>query len=292
MAEVSGHSRGDAVTDNDHGSSGSDVARGDILERFLDDIQERPGCARCRSGEHFSAPIRMAFQPIVDVAKGEVFAHEALVRGPNGESAGAVIAAVTPEQRYSFDQTCRVAAIQTAVRVGMATRLSINFMANSVYDPATCIRITLAAAERYGFDTEKLIFEMTEGEQIRDPVHALAIVRDYQKRGFMTAIDDFGAGFSGLNLLAQFQPHIVKLDMALTRDIDSDRIRRAIVEGVVGTCRALECQVVAEGVETMAEAQALRGMGITLFQGYLFARPEVEALPEPDPAAMAALAGR
>ena len=278
------------MADDKQGSIGE--ARGNILEHFLDDIQERPGCDRCRGGEHFSAPIRMAFQPIVDVANGDIFAHEALVRGPNGESAGVVIDAVTPEQRYSFDQTCRVAAIQTAVRVGMATRLSINFMANSVYDPATCIRITLAAAERYGFDTDKLVFEMTEGEQIRDPVHALSIVRDYQKRGFMTAIDDFGAGFSGLNLLAQFQPHIVKLDMALTRDIDSDRIRRAIVEGVVGTCRALDCQVVAEGVETMAEAQALRGMGISLFQGYLFARPEVEALPEPDPAVMAALAGR
>ena len=280
------------ATGTEQGEDTTDQARGGILEDFLADLGGLGGCRRCRAGEHYAEPIRMAFQPIVDVASGGIFAHEALVRGPNGESAGAVIASVTPAQRYSFDQTCRVAAIQTAVRVGIDTRLSINFLPNAVYDPATCIRITLAAAERYGFDTEKLIFEMTEGEQVRDPVHTLSIVRDYQKRGFMTAIDDFGAGFSGLNLLAQFQPHLVKLDMALTRDIDSDRVRRAIVEGVIGTCRALECQVIAEGVETLAEAEVLRAMGITLFQGYLFARPRLEALAEPDHAVMAALAGR
>jgi len=280
------------VVDKEDLSNRSDEVQGNILERFLEKAGGVSGCRRCREGEHYSAAIRMAFQPIVDVERGDIFAHEALVRGPNGESAGAVIGAVTAQQLYSFDQTCRVAAIQTAVRVGMDTRLSINFLPNAVYDPATCIRMTLAAAEHYGFDTERLILEMTEGEQIRDTAHTLSIIRDYQRRGFITAIDDFGAGFSGLNLLAQFQPDLVKLDMALTRDIDSDRIRRAIVEGVIGTCRALECRVVAEGVETLAEAEALRGMGISLFQGYLFARPEIEALPEPDHAVMSALAGR
>ncbi|MCD8514576.1 MAG: EAL domain-containing protein, partial [Burkholderiaceae bacterium] len=122
----------------------------------------------------------------------------------------------------------------------------------------------------------------TEGEKIVDPAHALRIIKDYQQRGFLTAIDDFGAGYSGLNLLAQFQPHMVKLDMALTRDIDRDPVRRAIVAGVIGTCQALGCQVVAEGIETAGELGTLRDMGVQLFQGYLLARPALEALPEPD----------
>ena len=142
--------------------------------------------------------------------------------------------------------------------------------------------MTLAAAHKVGFPPERLIFEMTEAEQIRDPQHALSIVRDYQKRGFLTAIDDFGAGYSGLNLLADYQPQLVKLDMALVRDIDSNRARQAIVGGVLGTCAVLGVQVVAEGIETRAEYDQLRRMGITLFQGYLIARPAVEALPEPD----------
>lgn len=91
---------------------------------------------------------------------------------------------------------------------------------------------------------------MTESEKLRDSEHALRIIKDYQKRGFLTAIDDFGAGYAGLNLLAEFQPHLVKLDMALTRDIDRDPVRKAIVGGVIGTCKALGCQIIAEGIES------------------------------------------
>lgn len=253
------------------------------LQRFFEGSpDEIVGCLRCRGSQDYVGELRMAFQPIIDVQRREVFAYEALVRGADGRSAGQVLAAVGPQQLYSFDQTCRVLAIDTAQRLGLQTRLSINFLPNAVYDPATCIRLTLAAARKVGFPPERLIFEMTEAEQIRDPQHALSIVRDYQRLGFLTAIDDFGAGYSGLNLLADYQPHLVKLDMALVREIDHNRARQAIVRGVLGTCQALGVQVVAEGVETRAEYDFLRSLGITMFQGYLIARPQLEALPEPD----------
>lgn len=240
------------------------------------------GCIRCRGAQAWHGALRMAFQPIVDVGERSVFAYEALVRGPEGEPAGAVLATVADHQLYAFDQTCRVLAIATAQRLGLTTRLSINFLPNAVYEPATCIRLTLAAAHKVGFDPQRLVFEMTEAEKIRDPQHALSIVRDYQSRGFLTAIDDFGAGYSGLNLLAEFQPQLVKLDMALVRDIDRHRARQAIVGGVLGACAALGVRVIAEGVETRAEYDQLRAMGVTLFQGYLVARPALEALPQPD----------
>ncbi|MCX7663665.1 MAG: EAL domain-containing protein [Tepidimonas fonticaldi] len=257
------------------------------LQRFFQGAPgDVAGCVRCRGSGEYAGELRMAFQPIVDVARREVFAYEALVRGADGRSAGQVLASVGPDQMYGFDQTCRVLAIDTAQRLGMQTRLSINFLPNAVYEPATCIRLTLAAAHKVGFDPQRLVFEMTEAEKIRDPQHALSIVRDYQGRGFLTAIDDFGAGYSGLNLLAEFQPQLVKLDMALVRDIDRNRARQAIVGGVLGTCAALGVQVIAEGVETRAEYDQLRAMGVALFQGYLIARPEVEALPEPDWAAL------
>ena len=253
-----------------------------FLEDFFAGDPQASGCIRCRDAAPFLRRLKMAFQPIVDIDRREVFAYEALVRGQNGESAGAVIADVAADQLYTFDQTCRVLAIETAQRLGMDCNLSINFMPNAVYEPATCIRLTLAAAERVGFPTQRLLFELTEAEKIRDPDHALRIVRDYQQRGFLTAIDDFGAGYAGLNLLADFQPHYVKLDMALTRGIDREKARQAIVGGVIGTCAALECQVIAEGVETREELDTLRNMGIKLFQGYLLARPQIEALPEVD----------
>jgi len=158
--------------------------------------------------------------------------------------------------------------------------VSINFLPNAVYQAATCIRATLEAARQHGFPTSRLIFEITENEELVDKDHLKSIIREYRRQGFKTAIDDFGAGYAGLNLLAEFQPDIIKLDMALVRGIDTDPVRQAIVRGILGVCVALGIEVIAEGVETQAEFALLHGMGIGLFQGYLFARPAFEALPE------------
>ncbi|CTP90667.1 diguanylate phosphodiesterase [Xanthomonas translucens pv. poae] len=251
-----------------------------MLLRSLSAELGQPACGNCRDGELLDFGVRMAFQPIVDADARTVYAYEALVRGEEGSGAAAVLARVRPPQLYRFDQTCRVQAIATAARLGLRTRLSINFIPNAVYEPATCIRLTLAAAERYGVPTGDLIFEMSESERIRDLPKVVRILRDYAQRGFLTAIDDFGAGHSGLNLLADFQPHLLKLDMALIRGIDASAARRHIVAGIVGMAAALGCRVLAEGVETPAEYRALRALGIGLYQGFLFAMPALEALPE------------
>lgn len=228
----------------------------------------------------------MAFQPIVDLDSGHTFAHEALVRGPNGEPASMVFAAVNESNQYRFDQTCRIKAIEIAARLKLQTLLSINFMPNAVYQAETCIQATLNAGKKYGFPVEKIIFEVTELDQVRDRDHLRNIVEYYKKTGMLTAIDDFGAGHSGLNLLADFVPDIVKLDMALIRNIDHSRSRLAIVKHMFGLCSDLGVKVIAEGVETREERDALAAFGITLFQGYLFARPAFEALPEVDPASL------
>ena len=253
------------------------------LSRFFADDAASHGCLRCRdTDEPLPLDLRMAFQPIVDVARREVFAYEALVRGPQGEGAPWVLERIRPEQLYRFDQTCRVLAIATAAGLGLDTRLSINFAPNAVYEPASCIRLTLAAAERVDFPVDRLMFELTEGERIADPVHALGVLEYYARRGFTTAIDDFGAGFSGLALLARFQPHVLKLDMELVRDIDAQPAKQAIVEGVIAMATRLGSRMLAEGVETRGELDWLRSAGVELFQGYLFARPRLNALPEPD----------
>lgn len=236
-------------------------------------------CASCRDGEALDFDFSMAFQPIVDTRDQSVYAYEALVRGTDGSGAASVLGRVNAQNRYAFDQSCRVKAVELAARLQMPCLLSINFLPNAVYQAATCIRATLAAAQRFGFPTERIIFEITEGEELVDKDHLKGIVLEYKRQGFTTAIDDFGAGYSGLNLLAEFQPDVIKLDMALLRDIDTDRVRQIIVEGIVGICRALNIEVVAEGIETEAELRYLQGLGLYLFQGYLLARPAFEALP-------------
>lgn len=240
---------------------------------------ELPSCKRCRGEQALDFTFSMAFQPIVDVSAGSIFGYEALVRGSAGEPASTILSQVDEHNRYSFDQACRVRAIELATRLGLTGYLSINFLPNAIYRAETCIRATLKAADELGFARERLMFEVTEGEEVEDRAHLSSIFAEYKKRGFRTAIDDFGAGHSGLNLLADFQPDLIKIDMALTRNIERDRVRRAIVDGIVRTARALEIEVIAEGIETPAERDALIDAGVHLFQGYLFARPGFESLP-------------
>ncbi len=243
----------------------------------------RPGCKACAEGLSPPFDFSMAFQPIVNLDARSVFAFEALVRGPDGHGASSILAQVDDTNRYNFDQSCRVKAIELAAALGLPATgafLSINFLPGAVYEPRNCIRATLAAAKSTGFPTDRLIFEVTEGEKVTDKAHLKSIIAEYRRQGFKTAIDDFGAGYAGLNLLSEFQPDIIKIDMDLTRDIHKDSIRRAIVSAVLGVCAELKLMVIAEGVETAEEMRCLRELGIIFQQGYLFARPAYEALPE------------
>ncbi|MCU4674566.1 EAL domain-containing protein [Catenovulum sp. 2E275] len=237
-------------------------------------------CQECRKEIDLGFEIDMAFQPIVDTDSKSVFAYEALVRGANNESAGWVFQHVNDKNRYRFDQACRIKAIQQAAKLGTEQYLSINFLPNAVYQPELCIKATLAAAKDYNFPLNKLIFEFTESEQLIDHKHILKIVQYYKKLGFTVAIDDFGAGYSGLNLLADVEADIVKLDMALIRDIDKDKKRQVIVKSALRLCNQLNIRVIVEGVETQAEYLTLKEMGINLFQGYYFAKPAFRAFPE------------
>ena len=244
-------------------------------------MSKTKGCAGCRGGEELDFEFTMAFQPIVDVQAGLVWGYEALVRGAAGEPAGAVLARVNDDNRYRFDQACRVKAIEMAgpLYAGQPLKLSINFMPNAVYEPAACIRASLEAADRVGFSRDQLMFEFTENEKMADVAKVKHIVEEYKRFGFITALDDFGSGYAGLNLLASFQPALIKIDMELVRDLHLDRARQVIVSGIVGICRDLGIVVLAEGVECAEEAAVLRAAGISLMQGYHFAKPLTGGLP-------------
>lgn len=238
------------------------------------------GCEACRNTDpnSFAIPFTMAFQPIVDVGAERIWGYEALVRGVAGEGAGQVLSQVNDQNRYAFDQACRVKAIELAGASGVDphAKLSINFMPNAVYEPKACIRATLDAARRTQFDPTRLMFEFTENERMVDVDHVSHIVSEYRRMGFTTALDDFGAGYAGLSLLARFQTDLIKIDMELLRGIEASRVKQAIVHGLVTIARQLDITLLAEGVETAAELQTLREIGIDLFQGYYFAKPQVE----------------
>ena len=238
-------------------------------------------CEECACGAGLDFSFTYAFQPIIDSDTGTVYAYEALIRGPSGEGALSVLSQVNEKNRYSFDQVCRVKAVKLAAKLQMKALLSINFLPNAVYEAETCIRTTLAAANTYNFDIRKIIFEFIEDEALRSVDHLVAIVKAYKEMGFQTALDDFGAGYSRYDLLIASPTDIIKLDMGLIRDIDKNPNKQAIVAGILVTMERLGGKVLAEGVETEEEYFWLRSQGISLFQGYLFAKPGFETLPEP-----------
>ena len=230
------------------------------------------------SRQAFAGGFTMAFQAIFNTANGEIFAHEALVRSTAGGPAVDVMRHVSRKTRYSFDRKCRVKAIAMASALGLQSRLSVNCMPDVVMDPDTCIRATLMAAEHYTFDPAKLIFEFNEKHYLRDPQHLRAVMAGYRRHGFLTAIDNFGTGFSGLGALCDLQTDMIKLDKTLIRMIDGNAERQRMVSSIIGLCQDLGVRIIAEGVETQREFDTLRGLGITHVQGFYLREPLMERL--------------
>jgi EAL domain-containing protein (putative c-di-GMP-specific phosphodiesterase class I) len=246
----------------------------------------RTRCDGCRDGTPLPFDFTMAFQPIFDISAGRVWGYEALVRGTAGEGAGFVLGQVGPELVYGFDQACRVRAVELAGRLfppDPDVKLSINFMPNAVYEPNACIRATLAAAARVGFDPNRLMFEFTENEKMQDVAHLRRIIAAYRAQGFTTAIDDFGAGYAGLSLLTELKPDLLKIDMTLIRGIDLSATKRAILGAVVTLARDLGVVLLAEGIETAEELAVVRSFGIDLCQGFLLGRPAFDVAEDTTP---------
>ena len=234
-------------------------------------------CNQCAGTVDFD--FSFAYQPIVDLRQRRVWGYEALVRGRHGESAASVLSRVNDCNRYAFDQRCRVKAIHLAAALGLQQVLSINFLPNAVYEPAHCLRSTLEAARQARFPADRIMFEVAESERVPQPEHLTRIFAYYRRLGFITALDDFGSGHSGLTLLSCFVPALIKIDMALIRDIPTHRAKQVIVTALLDICQQLGIEVLAEGIETAAELAWLEERGVRLIQGYYFARPGFECLP-------------
>ncbi len=240
---------------------------------------EAPDAAGEPSAPSPPAPFSFAFQPIVDVTSGTVVSYEALIRGLGQEPAAQVLQRVPPAERHGFDEGARCVAVELAARLGLPCDLNLNFLPLSVESSRTSIVSTLAAARRCGIEPARIVLEILESEIVHDYDGFARAVNEHRTLGLRTAIDDFGAGYAGLTLLAELLPDTIKLDMGLIRQVHRSGPRQAVIRGVLRTCADLGVDVIAEGVETVEEYAWLRGEGITLFQGWLLGEPAFERLP-------------
>jgi EAL domain-containing protein (putative c-di-GMP-specific phosphodiesterase class I) len=216
------------------------------------------------------ATLWVAYQPIVSWATHSCYAFEALLRTaePTLARPDLVLGAAERLNRLP-DVGRRVRACVAATIVDAPAEFAFvnlhgrDLLDDELYDPAAPLsrvasRIVLEVTERVALD------------EIPDAKRRIAALRAL---GFRLAVDDLGAGYAGLSSLAQLEPEVVKLDMSLVRGVHESETKQRLVESMTRLCRDLGALVVAEGVETAPERDALLASGCDLFQGYLFARP-------------------
>lgn len=224
------------------------------------------------------------FQPIVYAHDpSQIFAQEALLRGFDEHNrlifpSKIFTQAANAGLLFQLDVLARSSAIRQASRHRIKEHLFINFSPSAVYDPTTCLRMTVQAVDEAGIPHNNVVFEVTESEQPPDIRHLISILRFYQDAGFLVALDDFGTGYSNLDLIHQLRPDFIKLDMQLIRNVHQDPYKALITEKLLEITDQLGIRTVAEGVESVEEFDWVRERGATFVQGYLIAKPTTPPL--------------
>lgn len=226
--------------------------------------------------EVIDVAICFAFQPLVSEDGETTLGHEALVRGREGESAAQIIASVQEDNHFYFDQACRMRAVRDADRLGLEGDVHLNCSRIGPDTLRQALAWTAEAVAETDIDPGRIVLEFTSLERLGNPRQLAEVRRLANRYGFRIAADNFGIGEAGLKRLAVLQPEFVKLDRELISGIGRSRRRQAMVMGIVATCRMLDIEPIATGVETLDEIEWLQSAGVVRFQGYYFARPQFE----------------
>jgi len=211
----------------------------------------------------------MAYQPIVSWSAQEAYGYEALVRSaePSLPHPGALFGAAEKLGRaVDLGRVIRRKCVEPVLPGD--SHLFVNLHADDLQDDDLFDPLGSFAAM-----ASRIVLEITERAQLEGVKGVGERIERLRALGFRIAVDDIGAGYSGLNSFALLKPDIVKLDMTLVRDIEREPVKRRLAGAVVNLCRDLGISVVGEGVETVAERDALLELGCDLLQGYLFGRP-------------------
>ena len=221
--------------------------------------------------------LNFAFQPLLD-GERRIQGYEALVRaqrrdGTSISPAQLFEAAGTPALLATLDRQARLTAVAQMPAMPAGTRMFINFLPSTIYDPVYCLRSTAKAVEDNGLDPRSVVFEIVESDKAQDSDHIKNIVEFYQRNGYGVALDDFGTGHNNLSTLLSFRPDYIKVDKAITARLARESTSRDMVRDLVRQAHARGIRVIAEGIETRTDFAVCVGLGVDHFQGFYFARP-------------------
>ncbi|WP_027414758.1 GGDEF domain-containing protein [Aneurinibacillus terranovensis] len=232
--------------------------------------------------EHFhqiveNENVHTLLQPIVSLKTGIPLGWESLIRGPEGSnfhSPGALFSyAQKTGRNFEFESLCRRKAVENLKNLDSSYKLFINLDARSIDDPFLLRGQIFKWFEKYELNPHNIVFEITERHAIKNFASFRDMIQEYRKKGYLIAVDDAGAGYSSLEAIAEIYPDYIKMDMTLVRNIDVDPVKQALLETFVKFANKVKCKLIAEGIETESELEAVINLGVDYGQGFFLARP-------------------
>ena len=232
----------------------------------------------------FNRQLWTAFQPIVELASRAVMGWEGLSRGPRGSDLELPLVLFARAARFGLtaelERSCRRQAFIDWEILGAPERLFLNTVPATVRDTSFLGRGVL---DYLGprLSPHSVTLEITERQVIENLSLYREAMQAFTDLGFSFAIDDVGAGHSGLETVAVLRPSYLKIDMALVRDVHLKKVNQQVVKAILEMAAGLGATVIAEGIQTAEEAEAIAGLGVRFGQGYYLARPVDPYAPSP-----------
>lgn len=218
--------------------------------------------------------IKIVYQPVIDVNSLEPVGYEALARGPENTllSDPEIMFTLAKEEKVicDLDELCRK---KSFIQINNNKLLFINVEPESFSNVEFIKKVK---NKKLPIPNENIVFEITERTSLEDLSKFLDVIQEFKEAGVKIAIDDAGSGFSSLLFIAKVKPDILKLDISLIKDIESDCSKSNIVSILINYAHQQEIKVVAEGVEIFEEYIALKKLNVDYIQGFYFAMPSSE----------------
>jgi diguanylate cyclase (GGDEF)-like protein len=223
-----------------------------------------------------SGGIRAAMQPIVRLLDGVTLGYESLCRvnpGAGPDTPEAIFGAVAGDLELDLDVACLRAGLAASATTMPAT-LFLNVMLPTLMRPKAASRLAELAAEA-GVAPHSIVLEVSERVPVPNVARLRRVVADLRALGFRIAIDDAGAGYASMLVIAEVRPNFVKIDRDLIRGVHSSESRRALVVSMLSFGTHIDARIIAEGIETEADLKSLIDLGVQFGQGFLLGKPVI-----------------
>lgn len=252
------------------------------IQDARDQVTRQTVRAEIRGGELLQdvisrGDIRPVFQPVFDLATGNMIGMEALSRGPRGsefESGETLFSlADRTELLLPLERVCRQRALEAAAEANPRRQIFMNLSPAAASDPEFLGPIFRDQVRALGLEPDRIVLEITERTYAVYEGLFREVLSKFRSQNFRIAVDDVGTGYSNLSSLADIEPDYLKFDNVFVRGIDRKQVKQDLLEALMSFARKMHTKVIAEGIETREELRVLQSLGVPYGQGFLLARP-------------------